>query len=64
MKPPARRPTRFQIYIDLLGAPNQIQTRSYGSNYYVVVTPSAEPRIRDVRHAYLHYLLDPYGHPP
>jgi tetratricopeptide (TPR) repeat protein len=49
----------FQIYIDLLGSPNQIQTRSYGRNYYVVITPSAEPRIRDVRHAYLHYLLDP-----
>jgi len=51
----------FQIYIDLLGAPNQIQTRSYGRNYYVVITPSAEPRIHDVRHAYLHYLLDPYA---
>jgi hypothetical protein len=51
--------TWFQIYVDLLGAPNQIQTRSYGRNYYVVITPSGEPRIRDVRHAYLHYLLDP-----
>jgi tetratricopeptide (TPR) repeat protein len=50
---------RFQIYIDLLGAPNQIQTRSYANDYYVVVTPSAEPRIHDVRHAYLHFLLDP-----
>jgi tetratricopeptide (TPR) repeat protein len=49
----------FQIYVDLLGAPNQIQTRSYGRNYYVVITPSAEPRIHDVRHAYLHFLLDP-----
>jgi len=49
----------FQIYVDLLGAPNQIQTRNYGRNYYVVITPSAEPRVRDVRHAYLHYLLDP-----
>lgn len=49
----------FQIYVDLLGAPNQIQTRNYGRNYYVVITPSAEPRIHDVRHAYLHYLLDP-----
>jgi tetratricopeptide (TPR) repeat protein len=49
----------FQIYVDLLGAPNQIQTRSYGRRYYVVITPSAEPRIHDVRHAYLHYLLDP-----
>jgi tetratricopeptide (TPR) repeat protein len=51
----------FQIYIDLLGAPNQIQTRSYGRNYYVVITPSAELRVRDIRHAYLHYLLDPYA---
>jgi tetratricopeptide (TPR) repeat protein len=50
---------RFQIYLDLLGAPNQVQTRSYGDDYFVVVTPSAEPRIQDIRHAYLHYLLDP-----
>jgi tetratricopeptide (TPR) repeat protein len=49
----------FQIYIDLLSAPNQIQTRSYGNDYYVVITPSAELRINDIRHAYLHFLLDP-----
>jgi len=51
----------FQIYIDLLGAPNQVQTRNYGRNYFVVVTPSADPRIDDIRHAYLHYILDPYA---
>jgi tetratricopeptide (TPR) repeat protein len=50
---------RFQIYIELQAAPNQIQTRSYADNYTVVITPSAEPRIFDVRHGYLHYLLDP-----
>ena len=49
----------FQIYLDLLGAPNQVQTRSYANEYFVVVTPSAEPRVADIRHAYLHYLLDP-----
>ena len=49
----------FQIYIDLLGAPNQVQTRSYKDEYFVVVTPSAEPQIDQIRHAYLHYLLDP-----
>jgi tetratricopeptide (TPR) repeat protein len=53
------RGRRFQIYVDLLGAPNQIQTRSYKDNYFVVVTPSPEPQIDQVRHAYLHYLLDP-----
>jgi len=53
------RGRRFQIYIDLLAPPNQVQTRSYKNDYFVVVTPSAEPRIDEVRHAYLHYLLDP-----
>lgn len=49
----------FQVYIDLLGPPNQIHTRSYGDDYYVVVTPSAQPQAEEIRHAYLHYLLDP-----
>ncbi len=52
---------RFQIYIDLLGAPNQVQSRSYADDYFVVITPSKEPRIQDIRHAYLHYLIDPLG---
>lgn len=49
----------FQIYIELLAGPNEIQTRSYGNEYTIVITPSPEARIFDVRHAYLHYLLDP-----
>jgi tetratricopeptide (TPR) repeat protein len=53
------RGRRFQVYVDVLGAPNQIQTRSYKYNYLVVVTSSPEPQIDQVRHAYLHYLLDP-----
>jgi tetratricopeptide (TPR) repeat protein len=55
------RDRRFQIYVDLLGAPNQIQTRSYRDRYFVVVTSSPEPQVDQVRHAYLHYLLDPYS---
>ena len=50
---------RFQIYIDLLGAPNQIQVRGYADDFYVVLTPSPEPQVEDVRNAYLSYLLDP-----
>lgn len=63
----ARNPTngflghRFQIYIDLLGAPNQVQMRNYADDSFVVVTSSIEPRTQDIRHAYLHYLLDPLG---
>jgi tetratricopeptide (TPR) repeat protein len=49
---------RFQIYVELLAPPNQIHTRSYDYGYTIVITPSPEPRIFDVRHAYLHYLLD------
>jgi tetratricopeptide (TPR) repeat protein len=61
----ARNPTsgflghHFQIYIDLLGAPNQVQTRSYADDSFVVVTASRELRTQDIRHAYLHYLIDP-----
>jgi tetratricopeptide (TPR) repeat protein len=50
---------RFQIYIDLLAPPSQVQTRSYKDDYFIVVTPSPEPQTFQVRHAYLHYLLDP-----
>ncbi len=50
---------RFQILLELLGAPNQVHTRSYGLQYTIVITPSPEPRIFDIRHAYLHFLLDP-----
>jgi tetratricopeptide (TPR) repeat protein len=70
------RGRRFQVYVDLLRSPNQIQTRSYKDSYFVVVTPSAEVKtdeqghvnlsyltdaeqIDQVRHAYLHFLLDP-----
>ena len=49
----------YTIYLDLLGAPNQVQARIYGSNYYLVITPSQKLRIHDIRHQYLHFLLDP-----
>jgi tetratricopeptide (TPR) repeat protein len=50
---------RFLVYLDLLAPPNQVQTRSYKDDYFIVLTPSVEPRVADVRHGYLHYLLDP-----
>ena len=53
------RGRHFQVFIELQAPPNQIQTRSYGNEYTIVISPSAEPRIFDVRHGYLHYLLDP-----
>ena len=50
---------RFQIYMSLLASPNQVQVRNYKGNYFVVVTPSHEPLVDEVRSAYLSYLLDP-----
>jgi tetratricopeptide (TPR) repeat protein len=49
----------FQVYLELLGRPGQVQTRSYGDEYYIVLTPAPEPQTDEIRHAYLHYLMDP-----
>ncbi len=50
---------RFQIYLDLLAAPNQIQVRDYRDDYYVVISPTSTPVIDEIRDAYLAYVLDP-----
>lgn len=50
---------RFQLVVDLLGAPNQILFLPFFDEYYLVVTHSAEAHAGDVRQAYLHYLIDP-----
>ena len=53
------RGRHFQIFLEPLAAPGQMHTRSYGNEYTVVITPGPRPRIDEVRHAYLYYLLDP-----
>jgi tetratricopeptide (TPR) repeat protein len=50
---------RFSVFIDLLAAPEQVQTRNYGDDAFVIVTPSETPRMYDIRHAYLHFQIDP-----
>lgn len=49
----------FQVYIDLLAAPNQVQSRSYGNDYFVVVTPAKQPNVFELRHTYLHFVIEP-----
>jgi hypothetical protein len=49
----------YSIDLCLLGAPDQVQARIYGQNYYLVVTPSKQMKITEIRHQYLHFLLDP-----
>ena len=50
---------QFIVYIDLLAAPGQVQTRSYGDLYFVVATHAKEPHMAEIRHAYLHFLVEP-----
>ncbi len=50
---------RFRLYLDLLGAPEQVQTRNYGDDVFVIATPSEQPRMFDIRHAYLFFEIDP-----
>jgi tetratricopeptide (TPR) repeat protein len=52
---------QFTVYLQPMGNPGQINARNYGSNYYVVVSPgmSGITQTDQIRHTYLHYLLDP-----
>lgn len=50
----------FTVYMDPLGAPDQVNARNYGNDYYVVISPTgSELKMDQIRHTYLHYLLDP-----
>jgi tetratricopeptide (TPR) repeat protein len=49
----------YAIYIDLMGEPGQVQARIYGLNYFLVVTPSQDLKLDEIRHQYMHFLLDP-----
>jgi hypothetical protein len=52
---------QFTVYVDAMGAPSQTNARNYGPDYYVVFSPTAGTAIKmqQIRHTYLHYLLDP-----
>jgi hypothetical protein len=53
----------FTVYLEPMGAPGQANARNYGSDYYVVLSPGvgaeSELKMDQIRHTYLHYLLDP-----
>ena len=49
----------YAIYIDLMAEPEQVHARIYGLNYYLVVTPSEDLKLEEIRFQYLHFLLDP-----
>jgi tetratricopeptide (TPR) repeat protein len=52
---------RFVIVMEPLLSPAQVDARNYGSNYFMIVSPDREGHIRypEIRHTYLHFVLDP-----
>lgn len=52
---------QFTIYLDAMAAPGQTNARNYASDYYIVIAPTAGTalKMQQIRHTYLHYLLDP-----
>lgn len=51
----------FTVYLDPMGAPGETNARNYSADYFVVISPapSATLKTDQIRHTYLHYLLDP-----
>lgn len=52
---------QFTVFLQPMGAPGQTNARNYGTDYYVVISPgkNTDPKMQQIRHTYLHYLLDP-----
>jgi tetratricopeptide (TPR) repeat protein len=51
---------RFVVVIEPLLSPRTVNARIYGTDYVVVVSPvDGQIRMGDVRHTYLHYVIEP-----
>lgn len=52
---------RFVVYLEPLFSPAQVDSRNFGTNYYMVLSPDHDGHIRfpEIRHTYLHFVLDP-----
>jgi tetratricopeptide (TPR) repeat protein len=51
---------RFIVAIEPMLSPRTVNARIYGTDYVVVVSPvNGQIRMNDVRHTYLHYVIEP-----
>jgi tetratricopeptide (TPR) repeat protein len=51
---------RFLVFVEPMGLPSQVNARNYRDDYFLVITPGQAPlRMEEIRHTYLHYVLDP-----
>ena len=46
---------------DYLVPPNTFNARTYQSSYYFLFSPSDSSKISEIRHQFLHFLLDPFA---
>lgn len=46
---------------DHLVPPNTFNARTYQSSYYFLFSPSKSPKVSEIRHQFLHFLLDPFA---
>jgi tetratricopeptide (TPR) repeat protein len=51
---------RFLVVIEPMLSPSLVNARIYGTDFIVVVSPvNGQIRMNDVRHTYLHYMIEP-----
>ncbi|MGO9336482.1 MAG: hypothetical protein ACLPY1_03140 [Terracidiphilus sp.] len=51
---------RFLVVIEPMLSPSMVNARIYGTDFVVVVSPvNGQIRMKDVRHVYLHYVIEP-----
>ena len=53
------RERHFRVVPDLLAAPGAINFRAVGDDYYAIVPADTDPRISEMRRAYLQFIVDP-----
>jgi tetratricopeptide (TPR) repeat protein len=52
---------KFAVFVEPQAAPSQVNARNYRDDYFIVLSPGQNTALRldQVRHTYLHYILDP-----
>jgi hypothetical protein len=52
---------RFVVYLEPMFSPLQANSRNYGDNYFLVLSPAQDGSLHlsEIRHTYLHYILEP-----
>jgi tetratricopeptide (TPR) repeat protein len=53
----------YTVYLEPMIGPSLTNSRNYGNDYDFIVSPSAANlKMKEIRHTYLHYILDPMAY--